>query len=569
MKVRRISLAAQLFFIMTVLVIIANVILGVVLYRRASGIMMSQIRENAANLAACAAAAIDGEALESIAEGDEESEAYAEVLDALILFRDNAGIEYIYTVRPDSAQTAVFVVDSDPDEPAGIGDAFEWSDSTLAAFNGQVLADEVPYTDEWGTHLSAYAPIYNGNRVVGAAAADLSFDWVEGQTKALIATILIVCIVVSIVSVLVIMLLCAHLRRSFLKLNTKLLDLTDGSGDLTKHIEQRSGDEFEVVAGHINTFIGQIRDLVSSVAGTSESILTSQESVQESIEQNVRTISEMGDHILSISANMEECSASSESISSELNNASAAVTEFASQIGEVEGQTSEASVRAEDAARMAVTHRDNAMAEITRIDEAIRLAQEEAKTIEEVHEIAKRIQDIAGHAKILALNAQVEAARAGEQGKGFAVVAVDVEKTSADITAAVAEINEINDRVINAVEKLSESTTQMNEFIEKSVVGDYDRFVEVGKDYGDTMQAVQDYMRDMREKSTQISDTISGINKNIGGIATAVSESTHMVEQLSASSGVISEEIKTLEKTSVDNVEQTGRLTGDIQKYKY
>lgn len=569
MKVRRISLATQLFLIMTALVIVANIILGVILYRRASSIMMSQIRENAANLAACAAASIDGAVFATIEVEGEDSEAYQSILEDLILFRDNAGIEFIYTVRPDSAQTAVFVVDSDPDEPALVGDEFEWSESTVAAFGGAVLADEVPYTDEWGTHLTAYAPIYDGTSIVGAAAVDLSFDWVEGQTKALIATIVIVCIVVSIVSVLVIMLLCAHLRRSFLKLNTKLLDLTDGSGDLTKHIEQRSGDEFEVVAGHINTFIGQIRDLVSSVAGTSKTILSSQESVQESIEQNVKTISEMGDHILSISANMEECSASSESISSELNNASSAVTEFATQIGEVVNETSEASTRADDAARMAVTHRDNAMAEITRIDDAIRSAQEEAKTIEEVHEIAKRIQDIAGHAKILALNAQVEAARAGEQGKGFAVVAVDVEKTSAEITAAVAEINEINERVINAVEKLSDSTTQMNEFIEKSVVGDYDRFVEVGRDYGDTMQKVREYMHEMRDKSSQISNTISGINKNIGGIATAVSESAQMVEQLSASSGMISEEIKTLEKTSVDNVEQTGRLTGDIQKYKY
>ena len=167
------------------------------------------------------------------------------------------------------------------------------------------------------------------------------------------------------------------------------------------------------------------------------------------------------------------------------------------------------------------------------------------------------------------LAACAAAARAGEQGKGFAVVATEVEKMSAAITSAVEEINTINNNVIEAVEKLSASSVQMTDFIEQSVVGDYDRFVSVGEDYGGTMQTVQQYMSDMRDRSNSISDTISGINQNIGGIAAAVAESAKMVEQLSASSGEISEEIKNLEQSSVDNVEQTGRLTGDIQKYRY
>ena len=167
------------------------------------------------------------------------------------------------------------------------------------------------------------------------------------------------------------------------------------------------------------------------------------------------------------------------------------------------------------------------------------------------------------------LAACAAAARAGEQGEGFAVVATEVEKMSAAITSAVEEINTINNNVIEAVEKLSASSVQMTDFIEQSVVGDYDRFVSVGEDYGGTMQTVQQYMSDMRDRSNSISDTISGINQNIGGIAAAVAESAKMVEQLSASSGEISEEIKNLEQSSVDNVEQTGRLTGDIQKYRY
>ena len=170
MKVRRVSIATQLFFVMTILIIVSNIVLGVILYKRASGIMMTQIRENATNIAACAAASIDGAMFETIDLEDYDTDAYQTIYESLTLLHDNAGVEYIYTVRPDDRQGAVFVVDPDTEEPAGIGDPFEYSDSTIAAFNGEIMADEEPYTDEWGTHLSAYAPILDGSRVTGAVA---------------------------------------------------------------------------------------------------------------------------------------------------------------------------------------------------------------------------------------------------------------------------------------------------------------------------------------------------------------------------------------------------------------
>ncbi|MBQ4416356.1 MAG: methyl-accepting chemotaxis protein, partial [Butyrivibrio sp.] len=145
----------------------------------------------------------------------------------------------------------------------------------------------------------------------------------------------------------------------------------------------------------------------------------------------------------------------------------------------------------------------------------------------------------------------------------------EVEKLSRMITDAVEEITTINNNVVTAVESLSTNSMAMSAFIGESVVGDYDRFVEVGRDYGETMQTVQERMTDMREKSGTISEAIADINRDISGISTAVNESAAMIGELSASSGLISEEIKTLEKNSHENVEQTGRLSGDIQKYKF
>ena len=90
MKVRRVSISVQLFLVMSVLLLAANLFLGIFLYRRTVSLMQAQIRNNAIDVAKCAAADVDPEDLAAIEVGGEASEPYQNVLKRLRVYLDNS-----------------------------------------------------------------------------------------------------------------------------------------------------------------------------------------------------------------------------------------------------------------------------------------------------------------------------------------------------------------------------------------------------------------------------------------------------------------------------------------------
>ena len=248
MRVRKISISVKIIIAMAIILLLSDAILGVVLYNRSKSAMMEQIRTNAMNVAQCAAASVDGNAISKVQSGDDGSSSdYQAVLEALTLFLENGGVEYVYTVRKEDGKN-IFVVDSDPEEPGMPGDDFEDDSEEIdSAYAGNTVAG-APYTDEWGTHISAYSPIYADNSVVALAVVDVSVAYANQKTTALLITIIIVCVILFAVGIFISLALGLSIRRGFGSLNQKVVDLTDGSGDLRKEIEIHSGDELEVIA---------------------------------------------------------------------------------------------------------------------------------------------------------------------------------------------------------------------------------------------------------------------------------------------------------------------------------
>src|SRR5438445_4461720 len=133
------------------------------------------------------------------------------------------------------------------------------------------------------------------------------------------------------------------------------------------------------------------------------------------------------------------------------------------EIGKSAKQSAELAKYVKDAAnegRVAVSGTVEGMRKIqVAIDEAKLALGELADRSEEIGEIVRVIDEIAGQTNLLALNAAIIAAQAGERGKGFAVVADEIRDLSERTSVSTDEIRTLIQNVQRAVDRAAEQMT--------------------------------------------------------------------------------------------------------------
>lgn len=570
MKTRKMGIFSRLFLWLAVMLLLGNFLLGFFAYSRSKTALLQQIQGNAKNIAQCAARSVSGDLLRTIAEGEEGSESYNIILEELALFRDNAEIEYIYTLRRTGEESFVFVVDSDPEEPADIGEECEVTDGLYTAFTEAVTAaDEEPLTDEWGSHLSAYSPVFDGTEVVGAVGVDFSVNWIDEQMNHLRNLVLIICIGTYVVCLTILALLMMKFKNGMGKLNNKVRELASGSGDLTREIDITTGDELEVIAGNMNTFLQQMRNLVKEVAQSTEEILVTGEEMGVTVNENTRIMNAMNAEIAEITGNMEQSAESSKVLSGNLACSAGQMAEFARNVNEICEKVQKANESAQASAARAKENRKNAMESIAEMQERMKKTSKDVQKIEQVRKIAEEIGAIASQTRMLSLNAQIEAARAGEMGAGFAVVATEVGNLSNDIDASVTEINTINTQVFEAVGTLTEVLEELIHFVSEDVARDYDSFANLGEEYGTTTEVIREQMQEIGDQSAQISKEITDISASVQQITATVTETAESANDIAVSTGQIAESLERLSNTSRMNSKHSGKLNEQVTKYTF
>ena len=240
---KKLSFTTRYVLIIGVLLLVANVLLGIVSMKRSTTSIRKLIDKNMLDVANTAADLLDGDALGALTEADVGSDAYNEILDTLSVFQDNADIHFIYAVRQVAEDEFVFTVDADPDDPAAFGEDVVVSSGLIKAGKGVSAVDDAPLQDRWGNYYSSYSPVFDSaGNVAGVVGVDFDAEWYDEQVRANTISITVTSILSVLIGALVVILITYRVRR-------KLHEIDGGLSALSKNVD-RLMEEVVSIYGH-------------------------------------------------------------------------------------------------------------------------------------------------------------------------------------------------------------------------------------------------------------------------------------------------------------------------------
>ncbi len=336
----------------------------------------------------------------------------------------------------------------------------EIKDENTAAVYAPVIVDGVlKYVIVLNVDLAGY---YEAAQMI-----DEPFTDMIGNVNITAATLAIVILVVSALTLVLAGVVTAKIFRPLKKITVMADDLAAGKLD-TPDITASGNDEVTTIASSLNTmkgefssYIRQISDILTQMAGgdfREDKALDFKGDftvIGQSINRISAAMTDMINNIRESSGEVNDgsagISASAQSIAENAAKQVAEVTMLSEKIRDIAEKIECNTKDAEDATRYSEASSDKLNSQNEAIEEMTAAMHEIEQRSGEIGTVIKAIEDIAFQTNILALNAAIEASRAGEAGKGFAVVADEVRNLSAKSSEAAGSTSDLIKATVDAV----------------------------------------------------------------------------------------------------------------------
>ncbi len=293
--------------------------------------------------------------------------------------------------------------------------------------------------------------------------------------------------------------------------------LVSGDRDLTRTVDIKSKDELGELAGYMNCFIENTKDVVSEVKTLSDTVMMESERLASMLGQLVTTFQIQTSSMENIASNIEVVNRQALEAGTELKGNSDSLAEAG--VHTVESQAKL------DGARICVEDISNETDALGNTIEKL------SNSVGEITAILSVINGIADQTNLLALNAAIEAARAGDAGRGFAVVADEVRKLSENTQKSISEI----ENIVTVLKTESETASQGMANAENAVnigVSEIAKIVEEFNHIVETVNEVTEQTKTIALVALKQGDLIADVKSNSHEIVTGLEQSNVTVEEL-------------------------------------
>jgi methyl-accepting chemotaxis protein len=536
--------------------IAGSALLVLLSYQTANNQQLESIRTRVRDYAALGAMSIPVEDHAALTNPeDENSEAYARVVEALRRVRDNSSeLHFVYTVRKGENDAVVFVGDAEESEEdkSHIGEVYEdvsplMQQAVMQGLKEPSVESEF-YEDQWGTFLSAYAPIITADgRMDGILGVDISLDNVNAMSRALLWRMALCFGIITFIMIPGILVFARGMVRPI----KDCVAFTDhlAQGDFSRAVPEemrRRSDELGDLARSYQTMIGNTRDLIQSLNAGIQTVSASVASLTSFSDASTHSVHTLAEKSSTATTAAEELSKDTIAVASSMRQTSANLDSVAAATEEMTSTITEIAENTEHAR----TTTDQFSGQIENFAALLRNLGASAQDIGKVTEA---ISGISSQTNLLALNATIEAARAGEAGRGFAVVANEIKELAKQTADATDDIRTKIGGIQNAA---------------GTAVADMDKIVLAIRELSSFVSTIATAIE---QQSAVTRELASNIAEATGG----VQDTNALASEMSSASGKIAADIAGVDAVAADirsgchelrtNVEDLSNLAGQLR----
>ncbi len=322
---------------------------------------------------------------------------------------------------------------------------------------------------------------------------------------------------------------CILLVFADLKLITKYVVLPIKS--ILKTIQESSG--------RINSLTGEVLKRTQASKGSAASLSTFAEQLSATIQEVAGNVSVINDN--------------TENVRLDVHN-------IAEECGAITAYSAQMNTRADAMQTSARTSAQVTRAKAEEILDSLNDAIEKSRSVDQIKSLTGEILAIAQQTRLIALNASVEAANAGEAGKGFAAVASEVRNLAHSSQETANRIQEINSVVTAAVYNLTEHAQNLINYMNQSVLTEFQAFVQSGSQYKEDAAYIRRAMDDFYEQTERLKNSMSGIADSIRTITKAVDEGAGGIAGVAGNTRSLADDMEDITKRMGINQEVVEEL---------
>ena len=351
------------------------------------------------------------------------------------------------------------------------------------------------------------------------------------------------------------------------EVNVIITNIEQGNGDLTARITTKTKSELLFITTGINHFIETLQGIMKDVKNGSTVLTSSSEEVASQLRIADDSVTNTSAALEELSANMETLSGTVSSINDRVEDVRSASQQITDQA--MSGTDTAVAIKKEalELKKRVTEKKAEAGDHVAQLSETLTRSVHDSEQVSQINELTNVILDIASRTNLLALNASIEAARAGEAGKGFSVVATEISSLAANSRETAANIQVISNEVTEAVNRLAKNAQDALDFINGTVLNDYDEFVETGEKYEHTADVMNDMLQEFDSKADNLNTIMTEMVESVQMITDSIKESSIAISSSAESSSDIVGGIKKISQAIDKNNEITEQLNDTTQKF--